>query len=115
MIQCKFWCQRTKRLAAIGAAFLHWAFAIAVFAQDQAPAAEGASAQPIQTLVTNLEGIVIVPRAQDVNQAGLTGVRGVVIKGPRFLQRPDFNQFLERYLGAPLTDASLSQMQVEIR
>src|SRR5258706_5822545 len=115
MIQCKFWCQRTKWLAAIGAVFLHWAFAIAVFAQDQAPAAEAASAQPIQTLVTNLQGIVIVPRAEDVNQGGLTGVRGVVIKGPKFVQRPDFTQFLKGYLGSPLTEASLSQMQVEIR
>src|SRR5882762_6563379 len=99
MIQCKFWCQRTNWLAAIGAVFLHWAFATTVFAQDQAPATAGASAQPIQTLVTNLQGIVIVPRAEDVNQAGLTGVRGVAIKGPRFLQRPDFTRFLERYLG----------------
>jgi hemolysin activation/secretion protein len=115
MIQCKSWCQRTRWLAAMGAVFLHWAFAVSASAQDQTPATGGVSAQPVQTLVTNLQGLVIVPRAEDVNQSGLTGVRGVVIKGPRFLQRPDFERFLNHYLGSPLTDASLSQMQVEIR
>src|SRR5437763_14107254 len=112
MIQCKLWCRRTKWLAAMGAIFLHSAFAIVASAQDQVPAA---AAQPVQTLVTNLQGIVIVPRAEDVNQAGLTGVRGIVIKGPEFLKRKNFEQFLQRYLGSTLTDASLSQMQVEIR
>jgi hemolysin activation/secretion protein len=66
-------------------------------------------------LAPKLEGIIIVPRAEDVNQAGLTGVRGVVVKGPKFLKHRDFEQFLKRYLGSPLTDNSLSQMQVEIR
>src|SRR5258706_4678264 len=115
MMQCKFWCQRTHWLAAMGAVFLHCAFAMAAAAQDQPVEAGAASAPPEQTLVTNLQGIVIVPRAEDVNQAGLTGVQGVVIKGPKFLQRKDFAHFLERYLGSPLTDSSLSQLQVEVR
>src|SRR5438477_13183170 len=111
MIQWKSWCQRTICLAAIGTVFLLGVFAMPVFAQDQPPA----NAQPPQTLVTNLQGIVIVPRAEDVKQEGLTGVRGVVITGPKFLQRRDFEQSLKPYLGAPLTDASLIQLQAEIR
>ena len=113
MIQCKFWCQRTKWLAAIGAAFVTCAFAVRTFGQVAAPSPEVAA--PPNIIVSNLQGIVIVPRIEDVIREGLTGVRGIVIKGPEFLRRKSFAQLLQRYLGSPLTDASLSQMQVDIR
>ena len=64
--------------------------------------------------VTNLTGIVIVANSDDVKQAGVSGVQGVVVKGPQFLQCPDFEKLLERHLNAPLTDASSKEMQVEI-
>ena len=78
-----------------------------------------AEAQPNNTAmnevyVTNLTGIVIVANSEDVQQAGVSDVQGVVVKGPRFLQRPDFEKLLERHLNAPLTDASSKEMQVEI-
>ena len=70
------------------------------------PAAAAASPKPVETFAEKLQGIVIVPRKEDVNQTGVTGVRGIVIKGPRFLRRNDFVAVLRRYLGSPLTDDS---------
>ena len=64
--------------------------------------------------VTNLTGIVIVANSDDVKPAGVSDVQGVVIKGPQFLQCPDFKKLLEQHLKAPLTDASAKELQVEI-
>ena len=67
-----------------------------------------------EVYVTNLTGIVIVANSDDVKETGVANVRGVVVKGPMFLQRPDFKKLLERHLNAPLTDAVSKEMQVEI-
>lgn len=67
-----------------------------------------------EVYVTNLTGIVIVANSDDVKPAGVADVQGVVVNGPKFLQRPDFEKLLERHLNAPLTDASSKEMQVEI-
>lgn len=93
------------------------------FSQDaQAPApAPAPAAQPAsapagtsEAFVANLTGIVVVARSEDVLQAGIPGVQGVEVKGPQFLQRPDFENLLKKYLNAPLTEASAKEMQVEI-
>ena len=53
-----------------------------------------------------LRGILIVARAEDVKPEGVTGVRGVVVKGPDFLRGRDFQELLKGYLGQPLTKAN---------
>jgi len=67
-----------------------------------------------EVYVTNLTGIVIESKSEDVKQAGVSDIQGVVIHGPSFLQRPDFKKLLERHLNAPLTDDSSKEIQVEI-
>jgi hemolysin activation/secretion protein len=64
--------------------------------------------------VPNLKGIVIVARSEDVQQAGVPDVQGVVIKGPSFLQRPAFEALLQKHLGTQLTEAAAKDLQVEI-
>src|ERR1017187_8761432 len=81
--------------------------------KSPAPAA-AQSQQPMQEGAESLQGIVLVPRLEDVNRAGVTGVRGVQIKGPAFLQGQELPGRLNRYLQAPLTKAALDQMQVDI-
>jgi hemolysin activation/secretion protein len=77
-----------------------------------------------QTFVTNLQGILVVPAKEgavtpqellgNINPGGVTGIKGVVVKGPQFLQRPDFTALLGKHLGLPLTSNALAQIQVEI-
>jgi hemolysin activation/secretion protein len=90
-----------------------WLSSGALSAQPAAPAAPK-SAQPIQEGAESLQGIVLVPRLEDVNRAGVTGLRGVQIKGPAFLQGPELTSRLKHYLHGPLTKAALDQMQVDI-
>src|SRR2546421_5061436 len=98
MIQCKFWCQRTRLLAAMGAMLLHGVFALRVTGQE-APLGTGSATAPAgQTLVTNLQAIVIVPKAEDVKQEGLAGVKGIIVKGPAFLRKKGFEKTLKPYL-----------------
>jgi hemolysin activation/secretion protein len=85
-------------------------------AQDAAkPATATQSTLPIEG-ATNLQGIVVVdsPLPPAVQLAGVTGVRGVEIKGPAFLRQPQFENMLKKHLGAPLTDQSLTKLQSEI-
>jgi hemolysin activation/secretion protein len=75
-----------------------------------------AAAQEAESLfATNLHGILILPSVAEVEPAGVTGIRGVVVKGPNFLRRPGFTKMLKRHLGAPLTGRALTQIQVEIK
>jgi len=95
-------------------ALLNAIFAIAALAQAPKPAAGVESAQPLLG-ITNLHGILVVARDEDVNRAGVTGVKGVAIKGPDFLRQRSFEKLLKRHLGVPVTEPSLVQLQVEIR
>jgi hemolysin activation/secretion protein len=84
----------------------------------------GTTAVPLQAGAENLRGILIVPGKagakapeellQNVNPEGVTGIKGVVVKGPKFLQRRDFEKLLSRELGTTLTDATLRRMQTNI-
>jgi hemolysin activation/secretion protein len=79
-------------------------------------AAANAPAQVDQAMPggEQLRGIVVVPNLEDVNTAGISGVQGVVVKGPDFLRRPDFQKLMSQYLGSALTEASLASMQTNI-
>lgn len=91
-------------------------FVPAASAQDAVtPATATQSPVPV-TLATNLQGIVVVdsPVPPAVQPAGVTGVKGVEIKGPAFLREPQFEKMLKKHLGVPLTDQSLSQLQRDI-
>jgi len=64
--------------------------------------------------VDNLQGVVIVEKNEDVVDTGVTGVKGVEIKGPAFLKSKGFEQMLAGFLGKPMTDAALKEMQGKI-
>jgi hemolysin activation/secretion protein len=83
-------------------------------AQGAGTATAAAPAAAADVYVPNLTGIVIVGKSEDVKQSGITDVQGVSIRGPQFLQRPDFENLLSRHLNAPLTEATAKQIQVEI-
>jgi hemolysin activation/secretion protein len=82
---------------------------------DKVPAMEGAN---------ELRGILILPARKgaktwqellgECKPEGVTGVKGVVVKGPEFLNRPDLKQSLQKYLGFPFTTNSLYDLQAEI-
>ncbi len=77
-----------------------------------APAAAASGTSDVY--VPNLTGILIVSKSEDVKQSGVSDVQGVVIRGPQFLARPEFESLLKQHLNAPLTEASAKQIQVEI-
>ncbi len=64
--------------------------------------------------VDKLQGIVIVPKYEDVVGAGVTGVKGVRVKGPEFLKNRGFERVLERSIGVALTDMELKLIQSRI-
>jgi hemolysin activation/secretion protein len=76
--------------------------------------AQQAAAQPIQPGAENIRGIVVVSKLEDVNTAGVSGIKGVVVKGPDFLRRPDFEKLLSQHLGSALTETSLAAMQTNV-
>ena len=84
------------------------------FAEAPPAPAKPESVQPLRG-VTNLHGIVVVPRYEDINVDGVTGVRGVVVKGPAFLRSAAFEKLLRPYLGKTMTEASLYEVQIVIR
>ena len=86
----------------------------ATTSKSPSPADEVKNLQPMQEGAESLQGIILVPRLEDVNRAGVTGVRGVQIKGLPFLQSKELIRRLNHYLQAPLTKAALDQMQVDI-
>ncbi len=98
----------------VGAAtLLHAVLVTAAPARAATPATESA-VQPTPLFEGSLAGIVVVPGLEDVQPSGIPGVKGVVVKGPTFLQRRDFQKLLAQDLGRPLTDASLLRMQTNI-
>jgi hemolysin activation/secretion protein len=72
------------------------------------------SQKPLYDGAENIRGIVVVASYDDVNPAGVKGIKGVVVKGPKFLQETDFKTMVYWHLNEPLTQASLEQLQVEI-
>ncbi len=83
------------------------------FGQQPGNGAAGGNASPIQG-VDNLQGIVIVEKNEDVVDTGVTGVKGVQVKGPEFLKNKGFENLLAGSLGQPMTDAALKAMQAKI-
>jgi hemolysin activation/secretion protein len=87
--------------------------------QPAKPAPKAENMQPLQPGAENIQGILVVPRMEDVNPAGVRGIKGVVVKGPDFLLGHDVDHLilkwkLEHYLGKPLTTNSLTAMQSDI-
>jgi hemolysin activation/secretion protein len=75
------------------------------------PASPGASKPSSIGTVDNLQGIVIVEKIEDVVDRGVTGVKGLAVKGPAFLRTKGFEAMLTKYLDRPMTDAALKEMQ----
>ena len=98
---------------------------LALAAPAKAPKLPSAGKEePVQRGAENLRGILVVPAKEGatssdellgyVKPEGVTGIRGVVVQGPAFLQRRDFKKLLAPNLGHTLTDTSLRQMQTNI-
>jgi len=87
--------------------------AMVAFGQQSGNGAAASNATPIQG-VDKLQGIVIVGKNEDVVDTGVTGVKGIQVKGPEFLRNKGFEKMLASSLGQPMTDASLKSMQAKI-
>jgi hemolysin activation/secretion protein len=99
-----------------GPAIFTSVFAMAAMVAFGQPSGNGAGASnpsPIQG-VDKLQGIVIVEKNEDVVDTGVTGVKGVEVKGPEFLKHKGFEAMLAKSLGRPMTDAALKELQAEI-
>lgn len=97
------------------AGFLHLEIAPTALAQtNTAVAKPAASPLVVPGFAGNIQGIKIVPQIKDVNLAGITGQQGIVVGNPAFLRSAGFENMLKAYLGKPLTEASLDQLQTEI-
>ena len=86
-------------------------------AAPPAPSPEPASgADQSEQIAEVLRGIVVVPGlgTNYIIDTGVTGVKGVVVKGPEFLRNRGFQKLLARDLGRKLTVASLRQTQTNI-
>jgi hemolysin activation/secretion protein len=86
-----------------------------------------AGAQNVLPGAEKIQGILVVPGKpgatnaeeliSNVNGQGVTGIHGVVVRGPDFLRAPDFQSMLSKYLGKPLTsgpNGTLAEMQRDI-
>jgi hemolysin activation/secretion protein len=87
--------------------------ATAAFGQTPGGGASATNPSVLQG-VDKLQGILIVPNYGDVVDTGVTGVKGVQVKGPDFLRNKGFEKILEKHLGRPLTDAELKRIQSSI-
>src|ERR1039457_6752946 len=89
---------------------------IASMAAPPAPPPEPASGADQSEQITEvLRGIVVVPGLTNyIIDTGITGVKGVVVKGPEFLKNLDFEKLLARELDHKLTKASMLRMQTNI-
>jgi hemolysin activation/secretion protein len=99
-------------VALAAAAILPLVVATSGFAQAPQDRARGVDETVV---VENLKGIVVVASDQDVKLGGVTGVKGVEVKGPEFLRRAGFKKLLKRHIGSRLDKPKLIQLQVEIR
>ena len=102
-----------KWLAVGLCALLH---GLASMAAPPAPPPEPASGADQSEQITEvLRGIVVVPGLTNyIIDTGITGVKGVVVKGPEFLKNLDFEKLLARELDHKLTTASMLRMQTNI-
>lgn len=87
--------------------------AVESFAQTAEPN-QGEGQKLVQSDAQNIQGILIVPNVADVNPAGVSGVRGVVIKGPGYFDQFYIEALLNPYLNAPLTKDTLDEIQVKL-
>jgi len=99
-----------------GPVILTSVFTLATLLAWGQPSGSGVGAgtpSPIQG-VENLRGIVVVEKNEDVVDTGVTGVKGLAVKGPAFLRNKGFDNMVAKFLGRPLTDADLKEMQGKI-
>lgn len=77
-----------------------------------APAADATAGDAV--IVPQLKGVVIVDKAKTINPAGARGVTGLKVGGPDYLLDKDFAQVVVPYLGKPLTNRRLTELQRDI-
>src|SRR5437764_15136215 len=83
-----------------------------------------ASGQNVYPGAEKIQGILVVPGKPgatnaealiaNANPQGVTGIHGVVVRGPDFLRSGGFQSMLKKYLGKPLTTGpvgTLADMQ----
>jgi len=81
-----------------------------------APVATKGAAEEPTVIVTNLQGVVIYGKLEDVKGGGIeNGVKGVDIhSAPPWLQQKSFAELLGREIGRSMTASSLSALQTAI-
>ena len=88
------------------------------------PGALAAQAQPASAAKLNdidaiagaekVLGILVVSTLEEINPAGVTGVKGVQIKGPKYLQTKQAEALLGKYLNGKLTRKVLDDLQGDL-
>ena len=106
-------CLRLKSIVS-GVAVLLWLGHFVTLAVPATKPVPSGSLPPLQPGTESLRGIIVVPSLNDVDPAGMAGVKGVMVKGPDFLRRRDFEKLLGRELGHTLSQGSLLRMQTNI-
>ncbi|MEI6393622.1 MAG: ShlB/FhaC/HecB family hemolysin secretion/activation protein [Verrucomicrobiota bacterium] len=104
---------RVKSVGAAAAVLL----SVLLVAASAVSAAEAtpATGQPLQAGTEKLLHIVVVAKTTDVDIAGVKGVKErVLVKGPKFLQRKDFEKEIDKFIGKTLTAGKLLEMQTNI-
>jgi hemolysin activation/secretion protein len=78
-----------------------------------------ASAPPKPTVAKSgapiiLTGVVLLPSSTQIEKGGVPGDRGVVVRGPAFLNNESFEKELRPFLGKPVTQVALFLIQKRI-
>jgi hemolysin activation/secretion protein len=91
--------------------------ALGAFAEPPSAIASGVAEEtsgPILAGAEKINGILVLASQKDINVEGVTGIRGVVVKGPEFLKTAEFQKLLQPYLGQTLDMPTLESLQVDV-
>src|SRR5258706_1950805 len=78
------------------------------------PSTEAATPATEQVIITNLNGLVIVPSLSAIKPEGIPGVSGLQIQGPSFLRVPDFQKIVKPYFGQVMSFSKIKKLQRDI-
>ncbi len=101
-------------LAALGYALVQIAGLTPVQGQTNSAAPSPDESGIVMSFNDALRGILILPDKDAVKFEGVSGVKGVEVRGPAFLKVPEFQKLLSGYLGKTLTFATMKRLQIDI-
>lgn len=73
-----------------------------------------AAAQTNLLRVPVLKGILFINSLKDVKDEGVPAMTGISVRGLKTLERPSFNHVVEPFLGKPLDDHTMKELQTAV-